>query len=72
MQHQWGADDLPDGLARVEGGVGVLEDDLHVAAHFAQSFGTEVGKVLTAEVHRAGIGFNQPKDAAPGGGLAAA
>ena len=57
-------DDRPDTAARVEGTVGVLEDDLHVAAQGPHLLTAETGKVGAADLHRAGGGREQPSDQA--------
>ena len=44
---------LADGEARIEGGVGVLEDDLHVAAEIAQGAAIESADVAAGEADRA-------------------
>ena len=66
------ADDAADGVARVERGERVLEDDLHVAPHVAQLLARRVGDVASLEPDLARAGLDQPQDAAPGGRLAAA
>ena len=46
-------EDLADRHARIERGVGILEDDLHVPAQTAQLVLVEVGDLLALEAHRA-------------------
>src|SRR5215207_2305437 len=65
-------DDGADGHARVERGVGVLEDDLHVAPKRGQLGAAERRHVLALEPHLARGRFDQAQDAAPGRRLAAA
>jgi hypothetical protein len=60
------------GEARVEARVGILEDDLHLAAQRAQIAARKPRDVLAVEAHRARGGLGQPENAAPGRGLAAA
>ncbi len=47
------ADALADGQARVKRGVGVLKDDLHVAAHLLQVAAIQVKDVLAVEEYLA-------------------
>ena len=65
-------DGLHDGFPRVQGGKRVLEDDLHILAPLAQLSSAELQNVFAVKDHPAGGGFDQPQDAAAGGGLAAA
>ena len=65
-------DRLADGLARVQGREGILEDDLDILAQLAQLFLVQRGDVLAFEVYAAGSGLNQAENGASGGGLAAA
>ena len=60
-----------NGHARVERGVGVLEDDLHAAAQVAHGGGGG-GEGLALEDDNAGGGFDQAQQYAGDGGLAAA
>src|SRR5205807_2043413 len=71
MDDQRFADDRADGHARVERSVGILEDDLHVAAQRAQRAAGQGGDVLAVEPDLAGGRLDQPQDAAPGGRFAA-
>ena len=66
------ADDAPHGHARVQGGVGVLEDDLHAAAHAADVAAPHLGEVLPLEDDVAGGGLVEHQHTAADGGLAAA
>ena len=59
MDAQRLADDLADAHARVERGVGVLENDLHLAAHFAQRRRRQRGKLLAPERDRSRSGLDQ-------------
>ena len=72
MDDQRLADDRADRHARVERGVGILEDDLHVAAQRAQRLAVERDDALAFEPHLARGRLDEPQDAAPGGRLAAA
>ncbi len=66
------ADDLARGLARVERGVGVLEDDLEVTAMAMHLAPAETEELLTLEAHAAGGGLDQPQYDLARGRLAAA
>ncbi len=65
-------DDLADGHARVQRGVGVLKYDLHVAPAAAQGGGGESAQVLAVEADAAGGGLQQAQREAGGGGFATA
>jgi hypothetical protein len=64
------SDDRAHGHARVEGGVGILEDDLHVAAKVAERALVEGGDVLAFEDDLARCRLDEAEDAPAGGGLA--
>ena len=64
-------DDVEDRQARVQGGHGVLEDDLQVAAHLAALGPPQVGRVLAQDHDRALLGPLEGEDLHEGGGLAA-
>ena len=64
--------DLAHGHARIERGVGVLEDDLHVAAQLAQRLLVEVRDLLALEAHRARRRIHQAQHQPAGRRLAAA
>ena len=64
--------DLAHGHARIERGIGVLKNDLHVPAQTAQFVLVEVGDLLALEAHRARRRVHQAQDQASGGRLAAA
>src|SRR5262249_26447874 len=66
------ADDLPHRHARVQRGIRILEDDLHVPRHRAQLVAAHRGDVAPLEPHAARGRLDQPQDAAAGGALAAA
>ncbi len=66
------ADDGADGEPRIERGVRVLEDDLHVAPQRAQCLAAQPSDVGTLEPDFARTRLDQPQDAAAGGRLAAA
>ena len=73
LMHKQGlADDVADGHAAVEAGVGVLEDHLHAAALTAQGAALEMRQVAALVEHAAGGGPDELQDGAPGGALAAA
>ncbi len=71
MDDQRFLDDVADPHARVERGVRVLKDDLHVAPRRPQPRAREGEHVFVPEPDRAGGRFDQPEDAATGGALAA-
>ena len=69
------ADDVLDLHAGVERRVGVLEDDLHLAAECFELGALDVDDVLPLDVDTAGVGLGEADDAAgscrlPGTGLA--
>src|SRR5260370_25702416 len=66
------ADDRAHGQPRIERGVRVLEDDLHVTPERAQRMGVHARDVGALEPDLARAGLYQPQDAATGGRLAAA
>src|SRR5262249_9841608 len=66
------ADDLSDGEPRVERGIRVLEDDLHLAAHAPQLGVGEPAQVLALEANRAGRWSFEVEDGPAGRALAAA
>src|SRR5579885_3477020 len=63
---------LPDGSARVERGVGILEHDLHLAAEPPELRRARRQHVLALEPHAARVGLDEPQDRAARGRLAAA
>ena len=65
-------DDLADGMARVEGGVGILKDHLHAGAEPAQLVVVERRQVLAVEEDAAGGRRVELEDGAAGGRFAAA
>src|SRR5215471_11631856 len=66
------ADNRADRHARIERGVGVLKNDLHVAAERTQFAAGQYGRVLALEPDLAGSRFDKAQDAAAGRGFAAA
>jgi len=62
-------DDPADALARVEGSVGVLKDDLHLAAERPESGLGEAGDVLAVEDDSPVRGPHQAEDRPAEGGL---
>ena len=58
--------------ARVERGLGILEDDLQLAAAAAELLALELQPVDTAEANLSGVRREQPGHDSPGRGLAAA
>ena len=64
--------DGPDGHARIQRAVGILEHDLHAAARGPQRLGIHGEQVLAFKRHVAARGFLQPQHGAAHGGLAAA
>src|SRR5215470_10433832 len=55
VQHQRLGQDLADSHARVERGVGILEDDLSLAPERAQLVGTEGSKITALEADAAAV-----------------
>src|SRR5581483_5518738 len=72
MQRQGLAEDLPDRHARIERGVGILEDDLRLLAERAQLIVVEGKQVAALETDAAGIRLDQAQHQPADGGLAAA
>ena len=72
LDKQGGGDGLADGHAGVEGGEGVLEDDLHLPAQALHLLGVHGQHVLALEEDLAAGGLVEAQDGAPHGGLAAA
>src|SRR6516225_4370650 len=72
MNGQRLAYDRADCHARIERGIRILENDLHVAAQRPQLGPVERRDVRTLKPHLARGRLNQAQDAAPGGGLPAA
>src|SRR5882724_10528863 len=65
------ADDVADAHARVERGIGILKDDLDIAAKRAKFFAAERADVLAVKVDLARTRFDQADHATAGGRLAA-
>lgn len=65
-------DDVAGASAGVQGGVGILEDQLEPGAYGAQPPGAEGGDVLAVELDAAAGDVGEPDEAAAEGGLAAA
>ena len=61
-----------DRHARIEAGIGVLEDHLQAATARAHLVGVERQQVVALEAHLAGAGLDQPQHEAADGRLAAA
>src|SRR5581483_4613048 len=72
MQRQRLAEDLSDRHARVEGSIGILEDDLRLPAKRAQRIRVEVEQIAAFEPNAARVRFDQAQHEAADGGLAAA
>ena len=72
VQPQRLAQRLADREARIERGVGILEDDLHVAPQMAQVAATERAHVPAGEADRPRRRFDEPQHHAAGRRLAAA
>ena len=64
--------DLDDGLAGVNAGVGVLEDDLQILAQGTELPLADLGDILALVDDLSGGGLHQAEDASAQGGLAAA
>ena len=71
MDLQGLADDLADRHARIQRSVGILEDDLHLAAEPPELGLVEVEHVLAVEAHRASGRLDQAQQHAARGRLAA-
>jgi hypothetical protein len=69
---EWLADQAANGHARVEAGVRVLEDHLHLAPHPAHAVAAEPGEVFAEQAHAAAGWLQELQDGATGGALAAA
>ncbi len=61
-----------DGHSRIEGGIGVLEDDLHLFADHPESAFVQRDDVHSVEEYGSARGLYQPEDGSSGGRLAAA
>src|SRR6185437_787525 len=72
MQEQWLAQHGADGHARIETGVGVLEDHLQPPAAGAHLLGIERQQVVALEAHTTGAGLDQTQDQAADSRLATA
>jgi hypothetical protein len=56
VNHEWFADDVADLHRGIQRRVGILKDDLHLAAELAQLFLVEREHVLAGEVIRPAVG----------------
>ena len=66
-------DDLLEGVeARIERGIGVLENDLHVAPHGAHLSLVKLQDIATLEPHFSGMRLGEAQDGTTGGGFARA
>ena len=72
VNEQWLTDDLTDVHARVEAGIGILEDHLHPLAGAAQVFALQADQIDIFEINVAGSGSVKLQDGAPGGGFSTA
>ncbi len=72
MNHERFFDDVADAHARVERGVRILEDDLHLATRLAQAIAGEAQHVFPLKANFSRCRFDEPQDAAAGGRLATA
>ena len=72
MDGQRLTDDVAHGHARVQRGVGVLEDHLHVTARLAHVGAAHLRQFAVGKLDGAGRRLFQLEDGAPGGGLATA
>jgi hypothetical protein len=72
MDHERLTDDVGYRHARVQAGIRILEDHLHLAAHLAEFLALQVHQVHAFEFHRAGGRAVQLQDRPTGGGLATA
>jgi len=71
-RHQRLADNVTHRHARVQTGIRVLEDHLHLAPHEAHGLRAQVDQVLSSEVHIPRRGLIKLQNGAAGGRLAAA
>ena len=65
-------DQLVDPETRVQGGVGILEDHLHLLAHGGEAVAVKGRDVLAVEKNAARGGTIEPQDGPSNGGLSAA
>ena len=72
MDDEWLADDRPDGLARVQRRVRVLEDHLELAPQGLELPAREIGDLLAIDLDAAARGVEQASQQPRGRGLAAA
>ena len=61
MQLERLAQDLADGHPRIERGVGILKDDLRLAAEAAELLGIHRQQIAAFEADAAGVGLDQPQ-----------
>ena len=66
------ADDVAHSHARIQRGIGVLEDHLHVTASAPHVAAADLGQFVVGKLHAAGRGHFQLQDSPAGGRLAAA
>jgi hypothetical protein len=72
MNDEWLFDDGADAHARVQRGVGVLKDDLHVPTRLPQARLREAQNVFVLESDFTGRRLDEPQDAPAGRGFSAA
>jgi hypothetical protein len=72
VDEHWLRHDLLDAHARVQRGIGVLEDHLHAAAELAQRLALQRGQLGAVEADGTGGGLVELEDGAAGRGLATA
>ena len=72
LDNEGGGNRFADGHAGVEGGKGVLEDDLHLPAQLLHLLGAQGQHVPALEEHLAAGGFVEAQDSPAHGGLSAA
>ena len=63
---------LPHRHTGIQGGIGVLKDQLHIPALLPHGLFLQGAQILTIEIDMSGGGFDQPQDRAARGGFAAA
>ena len=63
---------IADAHARIQAGIGILEDHLDAASRPPQRLRIEHAEIFTTEEHRSARGFHQPQDGSPHRGLSAA
>ncbi len=71
MDHQRLTDDVTCGLSGIQGGIGILKDNLHILANLPHLPAVELQDVLVLEEYLPLRRLFKPQEAAPQGGLSA-